>query len=304
MTSSTPDPLRHRNPEPAPAPTPGELAGRRGYRPRFLGPEVPLPLPVDPGIGTVVLRYTHFSVVFRPDRRLAAATAVAIDGHRLRDLTREDDRWRFDPRIPSDQQTGAPVYEHNTLDRGHLVRRLDPVWGGEAEALQANDDTFYLTNAAPQSEEFNRGKLLWLGLESYLLDHAADSERKLVVLSGPVLRAGDPPYRGVRIPLSFWKVTAFLTEDGELASTAYLLDQSPDLATAGPALAAAEAAGAVPPLGAFRTFQTPVSDIAALTGLDLGPLPAADRLRPGPVPEGAPPQHRWTELSELDQIVL
>ncbi|MFJ8039742.1 DNA/RNA non-specific endonuclease [Kitasatospora sp. NPDC096147] len=303
MTSPHPQPAPTA-PAAVPAPTPAQLAGRRGYRPRFLGPEVPLPLPVDPGTGTVVLRYTHFSVVFRPDRRLAAATAVAIDGHRLRDLPREGDRWRFDPRIPAAQQAGDALYDRNGLDRGHLVRRLDPVWGGEAEALQANDDTFYFTNAAPQSEDFNRSKLLWLGLESYLLDHAADSDRRLVVLSGPVLRPDDPPYRGMRIPLSFWKVTAFLTEDGELASTAYLLNQSPDLSTAPPTVDPAGAAEAVPPLGAYRTFQTPVADIAVLTGLDLGPLPAADRYRPAPAPEGAPPRHRWTELSELDQIVF
>jgi DNA/RNA endonuclease G (NUC1) len=51
---------------------------RDGFDPGFLG--VRTPLPSLPGVPTVVLDYTHFSTLHRPDRRLAAATAVGIDG--------------------------------------------------------------------------------------------------------------------------------------------------------------------------------------------------------------------------------
>ncbi|MFF3249309.1 DNA/RNA non-specific endonuclease [Streptomyces sp. NPDC002870] len=47
-------------------------------------------------------------------------------------------------------RTGHPVYKNNPLDKGHLVRRLDPVWGTGREAETANSDTFHCTNAAPQ----------------------------------------------------------------------------------------------------------------------------------------------------------
>ncbi|MFF6852225.1 DNA/RNA non-specific endonuclease [Streptomyces antimycoticus] len=227
----------------------------------------------------MILPYTNFSVVFRPDRRLAAATAVTIDGANLIDVPRNDD-WRFDPRLPEAQQAGHPVYEDNPLDKGHLVRRLDPVWG--AEASTANSDTFHYTNAAPQMDIFNQGKKLWQGLENFLLDHAEDFDRKLTVFTGPVLEDSDPPYRGVRVPLRFWKVAAFM-HDGDLAATAYVLDQRPDLTKDAAAQAMAEAAraGDPPPLGAFRTFQVPVADIANLTGLDLGPCQP---------PTGSPPE--------------
>ncbi|MEU8874243.1 DNA/RNA non-specific endonuclease [Streptomyces javensis] len=62
------------------------------------------------------------SVVFRPDRRLAAATAVTIDGAHLIDVPREDE-WRFDPRVPEAQQAGHPVYQDNPLDKGHSAPR-------------------------------------------------------------------------------------------------------------------------------------------------------------------------------------
>lgn len=274
-----------------------ELAGRAGFDESFLGPATPLPVLS----GAVVLPYTHFSVVFRPDRRLAAATAVGIDGAALRDVERED-AWRLDPRLPPAQQTGEDVYADNDLDRGHLVRRLDPVWGPADVAATAADDTFFLTNAAPQAAAFNQDRELWLGLEDYLLDHAADFDRRLVVLTGPVLAAGDPVYRGVALPLMFWKVAAFVA-DGALATTGYLLDQTPlvDDATV-------RRAEDPPPLGPYRTFQVPVASIATTTGLDLGPLPAADRLGvPAAREPGAPaewPVDGARRLAAYTDIVL
>lgn len=44
--------------------------------------------------------------------------------------------------------------------------------------------------------------------------------RKLAVFTGAVLEDSDPPYRGIQVPLRFWKVAAFM-QDGDLASTAY-----------------------------------------------------------------------------------
>ncbi|WP_313956521.1 DNA/RNA non-specific endonuclease [Streptomyces sp. SAJ15] len=166
---------------------------------------------------------------------------------------------------------------------------------GESRARRkADDDTFHYTNAAPQADIFNQGKELWLGLEAYLLEHAAEFDRRLVVHTGPVLLDSDPVHRWVKIPLRFWKVVGFL-DDGQLAATAYILDQSPDLTAAEAARALAKAEGNPPPLGAFRTFQAPVHDIATLTRLDFGPLPAADRM---PTPSAAARgTERWTPLT-------
>ncbi|MEJ8282034.1 DNA/RNA non-specific endonuclease [Pseudonocardia spirodelae] len=245
-----------------------------GLDPDFLG--VPAPMPSLPGVTTVPLTYTHFATLHRPDRRLAAVTGVAIDGATLRSLERSDD-WRLDDRLPAAQQAGAELYTGNDLDRGHLVRRQDPVWGTEAEAATAESDTFHYTNAAPQAAAFNQDKRTWGGLEDYLLDNAGDNDRRLVVFTGPVLADDDPEYRGVRIPRQFFKIGAFVT-GGALGTTAYLLDQTPELGDL-----AEPPAGDPPPLGPFRTFQVPVARIAGLTGLELGPLAAADRM---PVPAG------------------
>ncbi|MEV1292553.1 DNA/RNA non-specific endonuclease [Pseudonocardia sp. NPDC049635] len=244
-----------------------------GFDPGFLG--VPAPMPVAArDVATVPLDYTHFSVLHRPDRRLAAATAVMIDGAALRQVRRSDD-WRLDDRIPAAGQAGPQIYTDNDLDRGHLVRRADPAWGEPSVAQRASDDTFHYTNAAPQASSFNQDRELWLGLEDHLLDHAGDHDRRLVVFTGPVLADDDPEYRGLRIPRLFWKIGGFRTA-GELGTAAFLLDQTPQLGDL-----RRPVPGEPPPLGGFRTFQVPVARIAELTGLDLGPLTGADRM---PVP--------------------
>ncbi|SHN38814.1 DNA/RNA non-specific endonuclease [Cryptosporangium aurantiacum] len=269
-----------------------------GYDPGFLG--LTVPFPTLPGTATIRLDYTHFSVLMHPLRRLAATTAVAVDGARLVDLPRGDD-WQLDPRIPADAQTGNELYRDNRLDRGHLVRRRDPVWGPRHVAATANADTFRFPNAAPQVDEFNQSHELWLGLEDYVLDHAEVHDRNLVVVTGPVLDPSDLPYRGVQIPRRFYKVVAFVHR-GALAATGYLLDQSSLLDGLG--VAGLEDTD-VPPLGAYRTFQVPVAQVAELTGLDLGPLPAADRLTAAavsPAPTDAALTDSWIELHRYRDI--
>lgn len=275
---------------------------RLGYDDSFLPVRVPLPvpLPAPDRQQHVELGYTHFTVLLRPDRRLAAVTAVNVDGGRLRDVERAGIRWRLDERVPPTHQTGEEVYAANDLDRGHLVRRRDPVWGDPATAAAANADTFHYTNAAPQVAVFNQSKDLWLGLEDYVLNHADATDTRLSVLTGPVLADDDPLYRGVEVPRRFWKVAAWV-RDGLLAATGYLLDQS-DLLDELLAREASGPAARASDLGAFRTFQVPIAEIEATTGLAMAALERADRLvAPSTArPHGA----RRIELTSPDDLVL
>jgi DNA/RNA endonuclease G (NUC1) len=277
------------------------LADRAGYDAGFLGVPVPIPALLD--VKTVLLPYTHFSVLMRPDKRLAALTALAMDGKKLMDLNRSGIQWRLDPRLPEDQQTGERVYARNDLDRGHLVRRASAVWGDtRVEAAQANEDTFYYTNAAPQAAKFNQGMELWLGLESYLQENAADNSQRLVVFTGPIFGATDPVYRGVDIPLRFFKVAAFI-HHGELAATGYVVDQTPQLDDL-PDIPRPGVTDEAPPLGPFRTFQVPVRDIAVLTGLDMDQLTAVDRMPIAAALPSARVTETWRELHSPEDLDL
>ncbi|WP_329608037.1 DNA/RNA non-specific endonuclease [Microbacterium sp. KUDC0406] len=96
---------------------------------------------------------------------------------------------------------------------------------------------------------------------------------------------------GIRIPLRFWKVAAWCDDD-VLACAGFVLDQSELVDTA-------EGRLTVPPLGAFRTFQMPVSAIDDMTGIDFGALVDADVLS-GRAARG----EAWPELTEPGDIVL
>ncbi|MHA7241546.1 DNA/RNA non-specific endonuclease [Arthrobacter sp. TMS1-12-1] len=282
--------------------TAASLDDRVGFDEQFLG--VSVPMPVLAGVETVLLPYTHFSVLMRPDKRLAAITALGVDGAKLMDLDRSGIQWRLDPRLSEDEQTGERVYARNDIDRGHLVRRASAVWGDtRAEAQQANEDTFHYTNAALQAAKFNQGLDLWLGLESYLPEDAADSGRRLIVFTGPIFSDVDPVYRGVEIPLRYFKVAVFL-QDGSLAATGYVVDQTPQLADLEDVPKPGAVGDDAPPLGPFRTFQVPIRDIAALTGLGLDQLVGVDWMPIAATLPSARVTSAWRELSSTECLDL
>jgi len=237
-----------------------------GYDPNFLPTRLPLP---HPPREVRELAYPRFSVLLDPARALAAVTGVNIDGATLRELPRTGE-WQLDPRIGADEQAGPEVYARNDLDRGHLVRRRDPGWGEVEEARTATEATFFYPNAAPQAAGFNQSKELWLGLEDHVLEYAEATAQRVSVFTAPVLGDDDPPYRGIRIPLRFWKIAAWEASEG-LAAAGFLLDQSELVQTTEGLLAA-------PPLASFRTFQVPIIEIARMTGIEVGMLAGADVL--------------------------
>lgn len=256
---------------------PSFYEGRAGYDEAFLGSDRPVALPklgpweddVAPveGAGDEqphVANYTHFSLAVSKSRRLPLFTAVNIDGMEARRVPRRGDKWFLDGRISLDFQTGNEAYRSNDLDRGHMVRRLDPVWGDRESAEIANEDTFHYVNSSPQHRDLNRAT--WVGLEDYILDNADALDLKVSVLTGPVLGENDAPYRGIRLPREYWKVAALVNaETGELSATGYMLSQADMVDDLSEFV-----------FGKYQTYQVPVARIERLTGLDFGALRERD----------------------------
>jgi endonuclease G, mitochondrial len=271
-----------------------DLEGRTGYEPGFLGqtvdhpslqPELANALAPVTGRDDGILDYTHYSVRMHRFRRLAMYTAVNIDGASARNVRRERDKWNLDPRLDTRFQVGNELYERNKLDRGHLVRRLDPAWGDTFEsAAAAAQDTFFYTNCAPQHERHNQD--LWLGIEDHILGNADVRDLRVSVFSGPVFRDSDRRYREFLIPEDYWKVVAMVNDETDrLSVTAYVVSQRDfmdDLEFA---------------FGPFMTYQVPVATVEQQTRLDFGGLKDFDPLAQT---EGSPIR----PLRSLDDIVL
>ncbi len=250
---------------------------RTGYEERFLTSSIPLPEVTEKALqfGSIarvnnrtdnVLHYTHFSIVINAKRKLPFFTAVNINGDTWKNLPRTGDTWYYDPRIDISLQIGDELYSNEPknlgpkgwFDRGHLVRRLDPVWGTNSEALLANEDTFHWTNCSPQYWSFNQGSQLWQGLENYILYNTDDENVKATVFTGPVFRDDDEVHRGVLIPGFYWKIVAVESTAGVLFTSAYIADQS-------------QWAQNIPfeilPVGKYQDYQVPIVKIQSMTGL-------------------------------------
>ena len=256
---------------------PQDYTDRKGYDPQFLGDgfEVPIPeLTEDTddilefdfnGATENVLHYQHFSVQMSVSRRMCRFSACNIDGLNSRKKKRTG--WQFDPRIPKTAQIMKECYGNEPkFSRGHMTRREDPVWGSDSEAVLGNSDSMHVTNTVPQMQPFNAG--IWLSLEDYALDNARQDQMRICVFTGPFLEKNDPFRFDVKIPVTFWKVIAFIhDETGKLCATGYTMSQKSFLKEEEFVFSQHE------------HHQRPIAEIERRAGISFGRLAKLDPLR-------------------------
>lgn len=238
------------------------------YDAGFLGSAVPLPA-ADAGVdsdllvvaGTTVIPYTHFSLAMSRSRRFARWVAWNIDGAAIRRLSRSNISFRRDERLPAEAQVGDELYRNNPLDRGHLARRADLLWGSLAEARQANVDSFFFTNITPQHEGFNQSGAggIWGQLEDALFAEVDVADLRVSVMGGPIFAENDPVYRGVRLPRRFWKILYYREgDDPTVRARGYVLTQE-DLLSPLETLELPE----------FSVYEVAIGQIGEMVGLRL-----------------------------------
>ncbi|MGW6917260.1 DNA/RNA non-specific endonuclease [Kitasatospora sp. NPDC054939] len=240
-----------------------------GYDPGFLMRRIQTP-ELHPKIendavrvdGSEVIHHTHFSLAQSVSRRFAFWVAWNVDGGTLRQLDRA--QFKLDPKVPSEHQVDNELYRNkngriNRLDRGHIARRADVIWGNPAEARKANSDSFFYTNITPQMDDFNQSTRngLWGRLEDAVFEEVNVDDLRISVFGGPVFQDDDRLFRGVRIPREYWKVIVY-SEQGDLRAKAFLLTQS---------LEQIEALD----LDEFRTFQVTITELEERTHLRFDP---------------------------------
>ena len=276
----------------APRARPEDYDDRPGYDSEFLGDhadfEAPLPLLQDRADMVRVERpregrpfelcYEHFSVVMRASRRFCCVTGVNIAGNEPFFHPKRPG-WKTDPRVPAAVQVNGSFYVPTPFDRGHMVRRLDPVWGEQGGALLANADTHHYTNSCPQVHSFN--DVTWGDLEDWVLSQEQSRDSRGSVFTGPIFSDSDPVYQGVRVPVDFYKIIVVVDDDtGKLSVTAFRQSQQNVMP---------EGAALERPFdpGRFVVNQVTLRELEQDTGLDFGRLRLADVLATHPVIETA-----------------
>lgn len=245
-------------------------SNRKGYESDFLENfTVPLPLILDDkqlvkfAHNEFILKYHHFSVAMNKDRRMCYYSAVNINGAKAYKTRRPG--WRLDPRIGEEFQIIAECYGNQPkFSRGHMTRREDPAWGADhQQAALGNADSMHVTNTVPQIQPFNAG--IWLGLEDYALQNAKSDKMKISVFTGPFFTDKDPVRDGIKVPIDFWKVIAFIHEEtGKLCATGYTMSQEDFLKSEEFIF------------GQHHTYQVSINSIEQRSGLSFGTLSSAD----------------------------
>ena len=111
---------------------------------------------------------------------------------------RSDD-FRPDPAVHHGSATPQD-YARSGYDKGHLAPSADFRWN-----IQAQSESFFMSNMSPQKPGFNRG--IWKQLEDQVRMWAKDFDT-LYVVTGPVLRQGLPGIgsNNVAVPEYYYKV--------------------------------------------------------------------------------------------------
>ena len=253
---------------------------RNGYDENFLGIKLPLPELGESIKDKVAMRkdkpgeceltYTNYSVVMNKERRQCFYSVCNIDGATHRNVKRSGS-WSIDGRIDRDYQLGGEAYSGNSIDRGHMVRRLDPCWGPNPELASA--DTFSYCNASLQHGALNQKE--WLALENHVLASTHNGQ-KMTVITGPIFSENDPKFDNhgkinppTQIPMKFFKTVVWKdSESGTLKSASFVLSQE-DIINGDSSLFKGRKKEGFDP-DRFEVYQVPLKQLEQMTDLHFG----------------------------------
>jgi endonuclease G len=259
------------------------FAAAVGYDPTFLGADHHIDLPqmtseVQRELATLKdsndceLKYTNYSVFMNRERRTAFFIAGNIDGSQrwgvqgFGGLPRRP-KWSWDPRMDERFQPDDAIFSI-AMQRGHLFKREDAVWGADETAMRrADEHSFTLPNATPMIAHFNNVE--WGDLEDLITDET-EAGHKLSYFAGPIFRSSDrffnelrldvPPAerrKGMRVPQSFWKIVAWI-EESQLKAAGFILSQADEIERHGPIVEEID-------FGKYRSV--PIAEIERAIGL-------------------------------------
>ena len=139
------------------------------------------------------LKYDHYSLKINRERRTAFFVAANINGAQLWDAAEDGPRparpqWSFDPRMREEFQPDDVIFS-SAMQRGHLYKREDAMWGSDSDAKRrADEHSFTITNATPMIANFNNVE--WGDLEDIVTrecDRGTRSRTSPAPSSGPAI---------------------------------------------------------------------------------------------------------------------
>jgi endonuclease G len=189
------------------------------------------------------VHHRYFSLSYLEEFELAEWVAYELTSESLeRPNVPRTDWFTADPKV----STGSAAYgdyKNTGYTRGHLAPAGDMAFNDEAM-----ENSFYMSNIAPQKRRFNNG--IWKELEENIRDWALENGR-LFIVTGPVLDRASYQRIGrnrVAVPRRFYKVVLD-ADDPEIKAVGFII---PNSVSERP----------------LSDYMVSVDEIEAITGLD------------------------------------
>ncbi len=162
--------------------------------------ELPKPKPFE-----LVLNHTGYTLSYNTSRHIANWAAYELTAEETIPFATRTDRFLPDPLLKSGSASNDD-YKMSGFDKGHLVPAADMAY-----SEKTMEESFYLSNIAPQVPGFNRG--VWKKLEEQIRQWAVDNQA-LYIVTGGVLTKELPTMGSNKIPVPryFYKVILDYTE--------------------------------------------------------------------------------------------
>ena len=154
-----------------------------------------------------MITHTGYTLSFNPHYRVADWVAYELTAEKTVPVVKRNNHFITDPLVSSVSSSNSD-YKSSGYDRGHLAPAADMCY-----STQTMEESFYLSNMAPQDKSFNRG--IWKKLEEQVRQWALDN-KAVYVVTGTVLTEGLPTIgeNKITVPAYFYKIILDYTEPG------------------------------------------------------------------------------------------
>jgi endonuclease G len=133
------------------------------------------------------------------DDRIPAWVAYTVDHHSAVGCEPRNSRFSPDLSVPAEQRAEPRDYARSGYDMGHMAPAAAMAWAPDVQ-----DESFIMTNVAPQTPNLNRGA--WRLLETMVRAWSLEGRRLIIYTGGIWSRSSARIGRGVTVPDQFFKV--------------------------------------------------------------------------------------------------
>jgi endonuclease G len=162
------------------------------------------------GKGDEIIKHKNYILRYEEDYEVPAWVAYKLRGEYTKGVANRSGNLFIPDRKVKGNSALSGDYSNSGYDRGHMLP------AGDFKCCQElMNETFFMSNIAPQVPDFNRG--IWENIEERVRGWAMRDE-EIFVVTGPVLRKGLSTigrYNNVAVPEYFYKIVLFYQPKSE-----------------------------------------------------------------------------------------